>query len=231
MLSFVLACAVAATSLSQEPGATPAPGERAEEIIKAGVQLVLSRVLDVPVTVDGVAWNAESSSLEITGLEVANPSGFDAATAFSAGTVRLQADLKNLFSPTPTVQLIEMDGAEVNAESNLTRGSNLYLLMKSAREFSSKGPMSRFKGDKQWRIEKGILGATQVKIENNLLQRYSAEKTIGPIEMEFPGPNGQGLPAQEAVAQFLNRLISELGTTDGQPPTESPAKKLLPKLR
>ena len=54
-----------------------------------------------------------------------------------------------------------------------------------------------------------------------LLHERRDERKLGTIEMAFKGPDGGGLPAEEAVAQFLSKLINELNIV----PDDTPAGK------
>jgi hypothetical protein len=64
---------------------------------------------------------------------------------------------------------------------------------------------------KQWRIEKGVLQGAEVNMGTQLLTTQTSQKKIGTIEMDFMGTDGHGMPAQQAMAKFLTRLVEELG--------------------
>jgi len=187
--------------------------QRLERVAKAGVETVLSHVLDVPVTVERVHLDPQSESLELENLHIGNPKGFEAEHALAFSRVRVEADPKRLFSRDPVVRLVEVGGAEVNAETNLARGNNLKRLLDAANRFESP-KLLRKMPKKKWRIEKAALGKSDVNLVTNLLDRRATHKSLEPIEMKFMGPDGQGEEAQAAVARFLSELMKRLGLVE-----------------
>jgi hypothetical protein len=216
-----------------------APGEEAEPtpetpaamelIVQAGVQAILSQMLEVDVEVDSVTVDQETKLVELHGLRVKNPQGFEAGNAFTADTVRLQADIKSLLSRTPKVDLVEMQGASVSAISNLRQGSNLLTLLKNARRTGQAGALQRLRPPKRWEIHRAVLGETQVSIVNDLIKREERETTVGPKEFSF-GTDGNPAPGDEIVSQFLDWLVEEVGLFQDQPEVGKGLTKWLPKV-
>lgn len=228
MSSILIALVVASFGLSQTDGITNGENasttqqetpDRLEAMAKIGIERVLSRILNAPIEVGAVSIVPKQEFMLLKSVRVGNPPGFDGDTALAAEEIRVDADIRSLFSRKPTIRLIEVKEASVNAETKLPAGSNIMRLMNNAKQFKS-GPLAE-RAQKEWLIEKAVLEGAKVVSDTRLIHERRDERTLGTIEMAFKGPDGGGLPAEEAVAQFLSKLVSELNIV----PDETPAGK------
>lgn len=184
-----------------------------EGIAKAAIGAVLSFVLETPANVGGIHWNDKGQFLELSKLTIRNPRGFEAENAISVDSVRIEADPKLLFAPEPQIRLVQVKGATVNAEVQVGKGMNLKRLMDSANRFNPGGKLQPpGPSNKQLRIEKGVLDECTVNVVTTVLGVASRQqKKLDRIEMSFGPPGGGNVPADQALAQFLGKLIDELG--------------------
>jgi len=181
-----------------------------EEVARAGVSRVLSYVLDTPTSVGGVKLDRHAQTLELTELRVANPDGFDAASAIWVKKVLVEADLRSLFSRIPVIKLVRAEGARLNIETNLDHGSNMKKLMDNAGRFTSPGILKDLP-KKQWRIDKGVLDDCVVEISTRLLTKETETKTFDHIELNLAGEDGQRLMANEALVKGLDSVLDKMG--------------------
>ncbi|MBI5095537.1 MAG: hypothetical protein HZB26_24280 [Candidatus Hydrogenedentes bacterium] len=202
-----------------------------EGVVKAAVGAVLSWVLEAPCSVEGVHWEKGGQYLELTGLRIGNPLGFKTDHALTAESVRVEAEPRKLLAPNPEIRLIQVKGASVIVETRLSAGSNLKRLMdaaarpKLAAAAVAGRPMPSGAG-KKFRIDRGVLDGCDVIVDTTALGRTSSQRRpVGPIEMSFAGADGAGLPVDQAMAQFLGRLIQEFGAAEKQDAPEQPEKK------
>ncbi|MDX9973693.1 MAG: hypothetical protein RBU21_11975, partial [FCB group bacterium] len=173
---------IALSSMGQaEEPAQKLTAEDLEPIAKLGIQRVLSRVLEVPVTVGTLEFLPDEERMVLSDVKIANPEGYEAPNAITADKVELAANIRSLFSPSPEIKLIQVAGAKVNAETRLPQGSNITKLLNSAKS-ARKGPMQA-RAPKQWRIEKGVLQGAEVNMGTQLLTTHTSQKKIGTIEM------------------------------------------------
>lgn len=185
-------------------------GARLEEVARAGVGRVLSYVLDTPASVESVKLNTRAQTLELTGLRVANPDGFEAASAILIKKVHVEADLRSLFSRSPVINVVRVEGARLNAETNLAHGSNMKKLMDNAGRFKSPGVLKNLP-KKRWRINKGVLDDCIVEISTRLLTKKTTRKVFDHIELNLAGTDGQGLTVDEALAKGLGMVLEKTG--------------------
>ncbi|HIJ74071.1 MAG TPA: hypothetical protein HPP83_08210 [Candidatus Hydrogenedentes bacterium] len=210
---------IALVAADAEPAASESTPAQEEVTAKRAVERVLSFVLEAETRVGSVHFDREGKGLELKDVRIANPKGFKEGDAIAAKKVRVEADPKSLFSREPLVHLVEVEGPTVNAETTLGRGSNLKRLMKSADRFSDK-KLLKMLPQKEWRIEKGVLRESTVNLSSDF-PKQSTTRTLDDIEMTFPGRDGKGIRADEAMVKFLGRLARELELVDEDDPIET----------
>lgn len=203
-LVWLMGC-VGQAAPAQEPRIKP---EDLEPIARIGIQRVLSRVLEVPVTVGEVKLLPDQGRMELHGVSVANPEGFESPTAIAAENVIVEGNTESFFTKSPEIRLIQATGARVNAETRLPQGNNLQKLLGNAREMRQ-GVLQEYM-QKRWRIQKAVLEDAEVTVGTQLLSQQPQQRKLESLEMDFMGPNGEGMPAQEAMTKFLTRLIQEM---------------------
>lgn len=215
MLNAILAVGILISAdVGQDQNTDPTILER---IARAGINQVLSFVLDTPASVERIRLDKEQQFLELSNLRIANPKGFQDGHAISVETARLEADIKSLFSDAPLVKLAKVAGVSVNAEMDLKRGLNLKKLLDSTKRLQ--GPtlpkVSKGSTEKRWRIEKASLENGVVNVNSPLLFQGPKQKKIDKFEMSLMGPDGKGVTANEAMSQILQTLIDKTGLLEG----------------
>ena len=197
---------------------------RLELVAKRGVEAVLSYVLETTAKAGAVYLNQDDQVLEIKDLRIGNPKGFGDQDALKFGSVRVEADPKSLFSSKPVIRLMKVEGTEVNAETTPWQGSNLKKLMDSAGRFKGNKLMEKLP-KKKWVVEKGLLSDATFNMTTELLERHTHQKKIENIEMSI---GGEGLPADQAIGRFLERLMQEFNI-GGQGGAADSVRRLLGK--
>jgi len=220
MIGFVLAIAGMFAVSDEESAPAEPPPTRDELAVKRAVEKVLTFVLEAETRVEAVRLDKEGKGLELKNLEIANPKGFGGKQAIVAERVRVEADTRSLFTREPLVHVVEAKGATVNLQTRLLEGSNLKQLLDSANRFSDK-KLLKLLPQKEWRIEKGVLGETTVHIDSDFVSKDTATKKIGPIEMTFKSGDNKGVTADQAKVKFLGRLARELDIVEENTPIES----------
>lgn len=185
---------------------SPAASDRLETLAKVGIETALSFLLETRTTVEGVRLDPAAEVLELDGLRIANPKGFDGdAPAFSAQRVRVEAKPEALFSPKAVIRLVEVEGGTVHAQMKIRRGLNLKRLLDSAARFKT----PRLLGEKRWIVEKGIMTDCLLRFASDWPPR-TYEYPLEPMELSMKGPGGRGVTADKALAEVLLRLIEAI---------------------
>jgi hypothetical protein len=185
------------------------------DVVKNGIERVVSKVLDAPTKVGDFKWDPDKQRLDLMDLRIGNPEGFSDDDAIFVKKVSLESDLKSLLSDQPEIRLIDVGSITVNAETALGKGNNLKKLMDNAKRIQprgGKGLQGGLRGsgeEKRWKIEKATLDTSTVNISTALLSAQKQSHEFGPFEMSFIGDDGSGLPANQILARVMERLLQE----------------------
>ncbi len=179
-----------------------------EDIAKVAVEQVLTHFLEARTTVGGIRLDLGEQILEIKNLRVANPRGFSRTPVIEAELAQIEADPKLLFAKEPSIRLVKLKGASINAEQNFSHGVNLEKLVKSVSRIKGLKLLPK-SGEKKWTIEKGVIEDCAFRFSSPLVGQGPYERRMDHFEMSLAGPNGQGLTTQEALTKVLRRFMDE----------------------
>jgi len=192
---------------------------KVEAVAKVAISAVLSFILEAPCTVDGVHWEKGGQYLELTNLRIGNPIGFKTEYALAASKVRVEGDPTRLLAVNPELRLIQLTGTSINVETSLGAGSNLKRLKESANrpKFAATGHPLPSGASKKFRIDRGVMDGADITVTTRVLGKSVVQsKTVGPIDMSFTAVDGGGVAPDQAVSQFLARLIEAFEVPDEQ---------------
>jgi len=102
-----------------------------DAIVKAAIEQVGSQTTQTAVRVAKVKITLTDGAGAISGLTVANPSGFEAPNAFSLGAIETQIDLNSLTKGPITIDKVIIRKPQVFYEMNKDRQGNLDALYKN----------------------------------------------------------------------------------------------------
>ena len=236
MLStWCLVCAAVAGPFLIPPDRAGGQPPDLKNIVKTGVERVVSLVLDAPTTVGGFAWDPEKKRLDLTDVRIGNPESFGTGEAIAVKNVSLESDLKSLLSEQPQIRLVEVGGVTINVETVLGKGNNLKKLLDNTKRIQPRGgaklkmPAQRGGEQKRWIIDKAVLDKSTINMSMPLLESQNKAHEFGPIEMSFKGTDGAGMTANEILGQIMERLLQEsgLGGSTGASPVEGLIEQLL----
>jgi len=146
-----------------------------------------SRASTVPVTVDNASLGLLGGSIELEGLRVGSPEGFDAPHVVRIEQTTISLDLWSLTKPEVIIHRIDCEGLEVLLELG-AGGTNLGVLLEKIRQ------KPEDKSGKKLRIGKIVMTRGSVKLADT-----SGTLTDLPrIEIE-PGEDREALSPHETV--------------------------------
>ncbi|NOY82236.1 MAG: hypothetical protein GXP31_14655 [Kiritimatiellaeota bacterium] len=125
-------------------------------IVKKGAETMGPRILGAPVHLEKVEFSLFRGSLDLQGLVVGNPEGFNTDSAFRLGRIRVKLQPASLFGDTVRIERVLIDSPEVTYEMGL-KGSNIGAIKKNVEAFGG-GP-SEVSGKKPPETPKGEAGA------------------------------------------------------------------------
>lgn len=164
--------------------------------------------LGVPITVASVDVSLADARVELTGVEVANPRGFEAASALALERVTVQIDTSRSSFDRVWVERLVLDGVRLTAEVRRTSegvGTNLGRLSDRA---------DREAGTRRSRDAAGDGGGRRVVVERLLMTDVSGAlvSPFGEVETGLPDMrveglgDGSGVGVEEVVAEAIGRF-------------------------
>jgi len=99
-----------------------------DRVLKVGIETAATKVLRVGVTVDDVSLSLLGGTLDLSGLVVNNPAGYEHPTLLELGNAHVDVDVKSLLSDTVKIEDITLDGVTVVIEQKgLSNNLNVVL--------------------------------------------------------------------------------------------------------
>ena len=132
-------------------------------IIKAGIEKAAANALKVPVTIDKLRISVFAGSVELEGLIVANPRGYQHENLLDAGRVKVAADLGTLTDDTVRIDEMIFEQVEVVLEQKgLT--NNLQTILDSMEKPAEK-PGKTEKPEKNLLVKNLQMNDIRVKVK------------------------------------------------------------------
>lgn len=158
-------------------------GDRA---LKVGIETAATKVLGVAVTVEDVSLSLFGGTLDLKGLVISNPAGYEHPNLLELGTAHVDVDVKSLLSDTVNIEEIRLDGVTVVIEQKgLSNNLNVVLAaIPSGAQQEDKPEQERAPGKK---LQIANLEVSNVKVKVKLLpipgRADTVELNLAPIKM------------------------------------------------
>lgn len=187
-----------------------------EGIARLAIPTLLSYVLEVRTSVGEVKIDLDAGSLAVNDLEIGNPNDFGDKPAFHFKQIRVEADIKSLYTETPIIHQIEVSGGQARVMTN-RHGNNIKRLIASANRMNRPQDENRRQNEKQdpnaqtkWRIERAVMKDCVVDIITDLGLKETQHKVLDPIDLDLKGSDGAGLTADVALTKVLNAILEKI---------------------
>jgi len=182
-------------------------------IVKAGVQGVGPKMIQVPITMDDVYISLLTGSAQVKGLIVGNPQGYKTPQAISVGLVSVSVAPFSVLSNKIVVRSVQVKSAQITFEGGLS-GNNLSRIMDNVNAFSKKAlPASSQSNNKPApKIEVDDFLITGAKVDVHIASFGSSRAMTIPlpdIHLTDLGKDSNGLTPAELTKAILNSIISE----------------------
>lgn len=184
-------------------------------IVKVGIENIGPPMTKVPVTVDAVSVSPLAGSLQVKGLVVGNPPGYNTLYAISVGTVSVKVDPWSLLSKKVIIHSIRLVSPQITFEGGLL-GNNLGRILSNVNA-ASRNPSS----SAQAPVHPGSKPAANVEIDDFLVtgaKVHVSPTGLGGRELTLPlpdihltdlGKNGAGLTPVEMTRIILGAITAD----------------------
>jgi len=178
-------------------------------IAKAGIEKVLSYVLQVDVSLQKAKVSLLGGSVKLKGLVIGNPEGFKTEKAFSVDEVTVKVDIKSFTTDEPNIRLISIESPEITLEQGF-KGSNLSQLVENASRFEGKRAEEAPEGSqKNIKIDTITIDGAQIALSAPVLQGKEISFPLPRIELNDIGGEKERVSIAEAMQLFFTEILSQ----------------------
>ncbi len=190
-------------------------------IVKKGAEAMGPRVLGAPVHIEEVDFSLFRGSLDLRGLMVGNPGGFNTESAFRLDRVQVKLDPMSVLGNTVHIEKVLIEGPEVTYEMGL-KGSNIGAIKKNVEAFvggpSEAGPESpgpapsaaKSGTGKKVIIDDFRFAGGKVNLSATFLQGSKAVIPLPEIHLTDIGKDSGGKSIGEAVADITKAVTDAI---------------------
>lgn len=187
-----------------------------DKIVKGALEGIGSELLGVPVTVAAVKIDLKSGSGQITGMTIANPSGYTAQNAFQMDMIRLGINLGSLGKQPLVIDELNIKSPVVELEAKKDGSSNLQTLLDNIDKNSAKADNKAAEEQpdtdatpegEPMRIAFGKLAITGVTV-NVIAPEQKPEKVVIPDVVEENVGETIGLTPSEIGSLIFGKIIT-----------------------
>jgi uncharacterized protein involved in outer membrane biogenesis len=191
-----------------------------DSIAKKAIEQGGEMALGVPTTLKDIHISLLGGEAEMSGLKIANPSGFSAPVFMELGHGDVSVSLGSLMDDTVKVPQVRLSGIRVNLEQSGKKNNVEPILARTKSLAGQKGSSAAQPaedGGKKFIIEYFSLDDVQVNANLELLgQTSKVNLTLPKIELRNLGAEEQGLPMAELVQKVVQAVLSAVQNSSSQ---------------
>jgi hypothetical protein len=179
-----------------------------DTIAKAAVEKGGTYAMGVDTTVDKVSLHPFDGQLQMQGLKVANPKGFNGAHLMQTGTFELELVPSSLMDKTIVLKKFKLDGLDMYIDQK-TPQSNISVIMDNLKKLGGgeKPKDEKPSEGKDYRVD--VLSIRNVVAHVKVFVGPELTIKIPAIELkDVGGENGAGIPMPKLVARILLAVMS-----------------------
>lgn len=178
-----------------------------DKIVRVGTEKGLSHVLMVDVTVDGAGVDVKNGRVELRGINIPNPPGYNSSHAMRFGLVACEVDAQSFRTNEPVVRLINIQAPDIVVEK-VGPKTNLQTLADNAARLASEE--EKEPSDKQYRIDKLLVEDSVVRVAIPMSGGKTVSAKLPDVEKTNIG-GGESVSPAEFMQEFLATLMGSIG--------------------
>lgn len=185
------------------------------QIIKSGITTAGPKLAGVPIELERVVVNPFSGIVQIKGLVIGNPEGFNTPSAMELGDFKLNIKMSSLLSDAIVIEEILISDPQITFEKGL-KSSNLSELQKnlapaepktaSPEKPAAEAPEKKRGEAKKVMIDDFQLNGARVNVTLTALGGKTLTLSLPPIQMQGIGRDSGGAGAAEVISELLGSI-------------------------
>ena len=189
-------------------------------MIENSVRHIGSLVVGTPVQI--ASFNSSlKGSVEVKGIKVGNPAGYQKANACEIDRIFVKLDLSTLLTDEPVVETVEVKGVRIDMEIKGANRSNLSEIQKNVERFAGPAKKKEDKSAESSKKEKNPVSPLIKNIaltEMRLSLSSSTFKTTVPLPLApviLKNVGGKGQPLGETLLKIFDGVMKSINAVGG----------------
>lgn len=183
-----------------------------DRLVEHGVERGATYALAVPTTLGSADVGVLSGSVHLSGLEVSNPEGFEAAHFLKLDDAGVDVSLDSLMSDTVEVPSLVLSGIDVRLERTVDK-ANYKVILDNLSRFESGGKSEPEPGGKKFvvstiEIRDVTIHADVVPIGGAIGELTTAKVTVDEVVLRDVGTAGKPMSMAEISAVVLKAILA-----------------------
>lgn len=183
-----------------------------DSLAERSVERGATYALDVPTTLDSADVHLMGGGVELSGLEVSNPEGFQAPHFLKLGSTNLDVSIGSLTSDVIEVPSLVLSGIDLRLERS-ARGSNYKVLLDNLARFekgekAEPSPEGKRFVIRTLTIRDVTVHVDAVPIEGAIGEFASAEVSVSEVVLRDVGSAGEPMSIPDLTALILKTILA-----------------------
>jgi hypothetical protein len=184
--------------------------QRLDGWVKSAVETYGAQYTGVVVTVEDVRLSWLDGQGELRGLTVGNPEGYAGDHAIRVARVAFAVQPRNMLEDPIVIDRIDIEGAEVHAESRNLRETNLQVIQRNVRAATPPADPDAAPG-RQLIIEELLVTATQASVTATAFGSVAVR--VPDLRLTEVGRQSNGASIGQVLEQILQPLLAAVLTS------------------
>jgi hypothetical protein len=180
-----------------------------DSLVRYGVERGATQATGQTTSLHSASVSIFGGTLELSGLDVDNPTGYSSAKIFAMKDCKASAQIGSLFTNDVVIPEIDIDGLEVTIEQNGLK-SNLSDVLNVSKSTTPAAGGSTAPTPPGRNIHVGVIKLTGTIVHLSAMGQ-TLPLALGPIEIQDPmNPDGRPMKMADVVAKILVNVAQQI---------------------
>jgi hypothetical protein len=182
-------------------------GKQSERFVTKFITEIMSDAFSSAAHIDHVSIDPANRALVIHEFSLENPTSFKDESAFFSETINVKLDLETIFSKSPVIESLEIQGAVFRYRVEIPDGSNIGTLAKQLEA-------GKTKESKQFIVKELKCADAQIEFSTNMMPKAHMDLNLVTVDLKDLD-NQKPVTTGQITSLFFKSVIKETVTLKG----------------
>ena len=180
---------------------------QAQSLVTKAVEEVIAEAFGSDASIQSVSISPTETALSLRGFALSNPDGFRDGDALTCSRVRIKLRSHTVFSGTPVIEHMELEGADIRYRYEVGRGTNVGAIVRAL----SDRPATE---SRRFKVERLTCRDARVHLSANIIPAPDFALNVIAIDLVNLG-EGASITTAKTTSIFLRSVLMETLTLNG----------------